>query len=159
LSFLENITFKQCLKIKISITNTHNYLNRVFPSFDFLNSKFFPELRLIDIFSSHLSFYKANHCNKENKAAYHYKLDDLVLNISSDSYTAIVVSNTSIKNNIATLIACIYSFSSPIKKILYHAVDITMIEAELFIIRCRINQAVQISDFSYIIIIIDTIYM
>jgi len=133
------MTFKQYLKIKSSVTNTNNCLNRVFPSFDFLNSKFSSELRLIDIFSSHFSFHKANHCNKENKAAYHYKLDDLVLNISSNSHTTIVVSNVSIRNNIATLIACIYSFSSPIKKMLYHAVDITMIEAELFIIRCEIN--------------------
>ena len=133
------MTFKQYLKIKSSVTNTNNCLNRVFPSFDFLNSKFSSELRLIDIFSSHFSFHKANHCNKENKAAYHYKLDDLVLNISSNSHTTIIVSNVSIRNNIATLIACIYSFSSPIKKMLYHAVDITMIEAELFIIRCEIN--------------------
>ena len=146
------MTFKQYLKIKSSVTNTNNCLNRVFPSFDFLNSKFSSELRLIDIFSSHFSFHKANHCNKENKAAYHYKLDDLVLNISSNSHTTIIVSNVSIRNNIATLIACIYSFSSPIKKMLYHAVDITMIEAELFIIRCEINQAVQISNFSDIII-------
>ena len=153
------MTFKQCLKIKISVTNTNNCLNRVFLSFDFLNSKFSSELRLIDIFSSHFSFHKADHYNKENKAAYHYKLDDLVLNISSDSYTAIVVSNASIRNNITTLIACIHSFSSPIKKMLYHAVDITMIEEELFIIRCGINQAVQISDFSHIIIITNTIYV
>ena len=146
------MTFKQYLKIKSSVTNTNNCLNRVFPSFDFLNSKFSSELRLIDIFSSHFSFHKANHCNKENKATYHYKLDDLVLNISSNSHTTIIVSNVSIRNNIATLIACIYSFSSPIKKMLYHAVDITMIEAELFIIRCEINQAVQISNFSDIII-------
>ena len=133
------MTFKQCLKIKSSVTNTNDCLNRVFLCFDFLNSKFSSELRLIDIFSSHFSFHKANHCNKENKAACHYKLDDLVLNISSNSHTTIVVSNVSIRNNIATLIACIYSFSSPIKKMLYHAVDITMIEAELFIIRCEIN--------------------
>ena len=83
------MTFKQYLKIKSSVTNTNNCLNRVFPSFDFLNSKFSSELRLIDIFSSHFSFHKANHCNKENKAAYHYKLDDLVLNISSNSHTVV----------------------------------------------------------------------
>ena len=47
---LENITFKQQKKIKSFIINTNNHLNGVFLSFDSLNSKFLPELRLINIF-------------------------------------------------------------------------------------------------------------
>jgi len=42
----------QCIKIKSSIIDTNNHLNRIFPSFESLNSEFSPESRLIDIFSS-----------------------------------------------------------------------------------------------------------
>ena len=126
----ENMTFKQCSKIRSSVTNANNWLSRIFPPFDSLNSEFFSGLRLIDTFSSHFSFYKADHCNKENKAAYCCKLDDLAFNSLSDLYTIIVSSNASIRNNIATSITHIYSFSSPIKKTLHHAIDITTTEAE-----------------------------
>jgi len=120
-------------------------------SFNSLNSEFSLGSRLIDIFSSHFSFHKANCCNEKSKAVYCCKLDNFVFNTSSDSNSVIVVSD--IRNNITTSIIHIYSFSSPIKKTLHHAIDITSTEAELFAIRYRINQAVQTDDFSYIIVI------
>jgi len=42
---------------------------------------------------------------------------------------------------------------------LHHTINITSTEAELFALRYRINQAVQISDFSYIIIITDVLHI
>jgi len=45
------------------------------------------------------------------------------------------------------LLSFIHSFSSSTKKILYHAINITITETELFAIRCRINQTIQILDF------------
>ena len=153
------MTSNQHLKIKSFVTDTNNYLNEIFLSFDSLNSEFLPGSRLIDIFYSCISIYKAYYCNKESKAVYCCKLDNLVFNTLLDLNSVIVVSNTSIKNNIATSIAYIYSFSSLIKKILYHTIDITSIEAELFAIRCEINQAIQIDSFSHIIIITGTIYI
>ena len=124
-----------------------------------MNSEFLPGSRLIDIFSSCFSIYKADYCNKESKAAHCCKLDNLVFNTLLDPNSVIAVSNTSIKNNIAISIAYIYSFSSLIKKIIYYTIDITSMEAELFAIRCGINQAIQIDGFSHIIIITDTIYI
>ena len=41
---------------------------------------------------------------------------------------------------------------------IHHAINITLTEAKLFAIRCRINQAVQIKNFFYIIVITDTLY-
>jgi len=70
----------------------------------------------------------------------------------------VIISDTSIKNNIATLILHIHSNSNGIKKIIYHTVNITSTEAELFAIRCRINQAVQISEAFHIVVITDTIH-
>jgi len=42
---------------------------------------------------------------------------------------------------------------------LYHTIDIIMTETELFAIRYRINQAIQIPDSSHIIVITNTIHM
>jgi len=57
---LKNMTSKQWSKIKSLITNTNICLNGVFSFFDFLSSEFSSGSRLIDIFSSYFSFYKAN---------------------------------------------------------------------------------------------------
>ena len=60
----------------------------------------------------------------------------------------IVISNASIRNNIATFIAYIYSHSNPIKKTLHYVIGITSSKAELFAVRCSINQAIQFSEIS-----------
>jgi len=156
---LENMTSKQWSKIKSLVTNTNICLNRIFSSFDFLNSEISLRSILIDIFPSHFSFYKADCQNKESKAACLHKLDDLVLNVLFDLHTVIVISNASIRNNIATSITHIYLFFSSTKKTLHYTVDITITEAELFTIRCGINQAVWIPDFSHIIVITDTLHV
>ena len=153
------MTSRQQQKIESSIVNANNSLNGIFPSFDSLNSKFQLGLRLIDIFSSHFSFHKADHCSDESKIAYYNKLDKLIFNTSLEPNTAIVISDASIKNNVTISIAYVYFFNNPLKKILHHAINITLIETELFAIRCRINQAVQIPDFSCIIVITDAIHV
>jgi len=45
-----------------------------------------------------------------------------------------------------------------IAKTIYHAVNITSTKAELFAIRCRINQVIQVTDVLYIIVITDAIH-
>ena len=53
---LENITTKQQLKIKSFIIDANNYLNGIFPFFNFLSNEFSPGFILIDNFSSCFSF-------------------------------------------------------------------------------------------------------
>jgi len=65
----------------------------------------------------------------------------------------IVVSDASIRNNVAISITHIHSYSKPVKKTIHHAINITITKAELFIIKCGINQVAQIKDISYIIVI------
>ena len=155
---LENMTPKQQLKIKSSIVDTNNCLNGIFPVFDSLNSEFSPGSQLVDTFSSCFSFHQTNHRNKESKAAHICKLDECVLNTFSDSKSVIIVSDASIKNNVATSVVHIHSLLNPIKEMVHHAVSITFTEAELFTIRCGINQAIQVPGVSHIIIIMDTIH-
>jgi len=46
-----------------------------------------------------------------------------------------------------------------IAKTIHHAINIISTKAELFTIRCRINQAIQVSNASYIINITDSIHL
>ena len=131
--FLDYISSKQQQRIKSSIVDANDHLNGVFLFFNSLNCELHPGFRLIDIFSSCISFHKTNHCSNESK------LDKIVFNTLLELNTVLVASDTSIKNNIATSIAYIHSFNSSLKKTLYHTINITSIEAELFVLRCGIN--------------------
>jgi len=120
---LENMTSKQQQKIKSSIVDANNHLNRVFPFFDSLNRKFLPELRLIDIFSSYISFHQADHCSNKSKTTYCNKLNELIFKSLSELSTVIVVLDTSIRNNVATSIAHIHFFNNPLKKTIMSSIS------------------------------------
>jgi len=79
--------------------------------------------------------------------------------MSNDSKSVVVVSDVSIKNNITTSILHVHLPSNLIKKTIHHAVNVTSTKAELFAIRCGINQAIQISDINHITIITDAIHV
>ena len=72
--------------------------------------------------------------------------------------TALIVSDTSVKNNITTSIAHIYIRDRPITKTLHHTLNITSTEAELVTIRCSINQATNHDFISTIIVVTDSIH-
>jgi len=74
-----------------------------------------------------------------------------------DSNTILVISDASIKNNITTLISYICNGQNIIAKTIYYIMNVIFTEAELFFIRCGINQAIQVLNIKKIIIIIDTI--
>ena len=56
------------------------------------------------------------------------------------------------------LISYIYSHNNLLIKTIYQAVNIISTEAELFTIRCGINQAVSIPNVNYIVIITDSLH-
>ena len=133
------MTSKWWLKIKSSVVNINNCLNGVFSMFDLLNSELSPSSRLVNIFSSCFYFNWASYNNIESKATHFHKLDDIVLHAISNPKSTVIISDASIRNNIATSIVHIYLHSNPIKKMLHHTVSITSTEAKLFAIRCDIN--------------------
>ena len=65
---------------------------------------------------------------------------------------------TSMRNNVATSIAHIYSHNRPVTKIVHYTVNITTTEAELFTIRCGINQAISIPNTNHIVVITDSLH-
>ena len=68
--------------------------------------------------------------------------------------TVIVIFDASIKNNITTSISHIYNGQNIIAKTIHYAMNITSTEAELFAIRCGINQAIQVPNVEQIIVTI-----
>ena len=82
----------------------------------------------------------------------------MVLHSSSSPSMAFVVIDASIKNNIAISISHVHLANQPLIKTVYHAVFVTSTEAELFAIRCSINQACIKENVSKIIIVTDSIY-
>jgi len=71
---------------------------------------------------------------------------------------AIIVTDASIKNNIATSILYVHLVDHPLIKTVYYAAFVTSTEAELSAIRCGINQACNKKNVSKIIIVTDSIH-
>jgi len=69
-----------------------------------------------------------------------------------------VIIDVSIKNNIATSVLHIHSMNSPLTKTVHHASFVISTEAELFAIRCSINQACSKENVLKIIVVTDFIH-
>ena len=136
------MTFKQRLKIKRSVVDTNNWLNRVFPSFNLLSNEFSLGFRLINILPSCFSFHLSNHKSKDSKAIYICKLNECIFHASSDLKIVTIILDASIKNWVATSIVHVHSYNNLVKKTIHHMVNVTTTKAELFAIGCGINQAV-----------------
>ena len=136
----------------------NNRFNEIFPSFDLLNKEFFPSSHLIDLFPSHFSFYPFNKHSNNNLEDCSHQLNDIAIMSSLNHSYALVISDTGIKNNVATSITHIYVCDKPIIKMIHHAVNITSTEAKLFAIRCNINQAINLPEISKIVVVTDSIY-
>ena len=83
----------------------------------------------------------------------------MILKLFSSSSTAIIVTDASIKNDIATSISYTHIANSPLVKTLHHAAFVTSTEAKLFAIRCSINQAYIKENISKIIMVTNSIHV
>ena len=136
---LEWLTSRQQAIIKSSIVNMKNRFNEVFSFFSSFNYKFSPGNRLIDIFPNCFSFHTLNKKSNNNVKSHLLKLNDLTLQALSDSWLVVIVTDASIKNQVATSISHIHSYNRLVIKTVHHAVNVITTEAELFVIRCGIN--------------------
>ena len=130
----------------------------IFPSFSPLDPEFSSGHWIIDNFSNCFSFNLANKKEKNQKNTCGQELDEMVLCHSSDLHTALMITDASIKNDIATSISHIHSANQPLVKTAHHASFVTTTEAELFAIRCGINQACSFNNISKIIIVTNSIH-
>jgi len=71
---------------------------------------------------------------------------------------AIVVTDASIKKDITISISHVHIHNHPLTKTVHHAAYVTSTEAELFAIRCGINQVCSKENISKIVVITNSIY-
>ena len=135
-----------------------NRFNKVFPSFDPLNSEFSLSSRIIDIFSSCFSFHSFNKHSDDSLVSHIHQLDNLIITSYKDFLSTLIIMDTSIKGYVAMYIAHIYIHNKPVIKTLHHVVNITSTEAKLFTMRCGINQAISSHGILKIIVITDSIH-
>ena len=132
---IDYLTTKQRLHLKFLFINVGDKCNEFFPSFFFFNEEFKLGNWLVDLFPDHFSFYPYS----SNVKKHIKNLDKITLRASFDPTSTIVVSNTSIKNHVATLIFHIYFFNKPIVKTIHRTINVTITEAKLFAIWYSIN--------------------
>ena len=155
---LKNLTSKQFQKHKSFIIDFNNCPNGFFPSFDSLYKEIFSGFCLVDNFSDCFLFHTVNCRDKDVVKAHLQKLNKIIEDFYINSKTAIIISDVSIKNNVTASMLYVYSGQNILAKTIYHAVNVTSTKAELFTIRCGINQAAHFQDVHYIIVITDTIH-
>ena len=129
------------MNIKGSIVDTNNRLDEVFSFFSPFSSKFSSEDKLINIYPSCFYFHSSDKKSKESRKAYICKLNKLILRVLAELKIAVIVLDTSIKNQVAMLVTYIYVHNNSIIKTIHYMVKVTFTKAELFAIRCSINQA------------------
>jgi len=156
---LNTLSKRQRGLLKSHIVDIDNRFNEVFPAFDLLNPELQPSNRVIDTFSNHFSFHSFSRSSDPSFKSCLQQLDTLAIESSSSSSNALVITDTSVKNNVTSSIAHIHVFNKPVVKTFHHMVNITSSEAEFFAIRCGINQVVLSHDTSRIIIVTDSIHV
>jgi len=74
---------------------------------------------LIDIFSGHISFHNADYSFNKSKKAYCMKLDEIALELLLDPKLVVIITDASVKNNVAFSISYVHSFNDSLKKTLH----------------------------------------
>jgi len=153
---INSLTSCQKTITKGHLINSNNKLYGVFPAFSPFHPEFNPGSRIVDLFPDCFSFNLAS--KEKNNKKHSQQLNEMTLQSSSSPHTAIVVTDASVKKDIATSISHVYMCNHPLTKMVHHAAYITSTEAELFAIRCGINQACSKKDISKIVIITNSIH-
>ena len=153
------LTKRQCGLLKSHIIDIDNRFNEVFPAFDPINPELQPGNRIIDTFPNCFSFHTFSRSNNPSFKSCIQQLNALAIESSTSLSNTLVITNASVKNNVASFIAHIYIFNKPIVKTLHHTINITSSEAEFFAIRCGINHTVLSYETSKIIIVTDSIHV
>jgi len=128
-------------------TTTNGYLidsctksYSIFPSFSPLNQEFSFGSHIIDIFPDRFSFNLVTKKDKEkNDKTRAQELNNMVLHDSLSPLTALIITDASIKNDIAMSILHIYIANQLLTRTVHHAAFMTSTEVKLFAIRCGIN--------------------
>jgi len=146
------LTNKQWLNSKYPIID--NCLNDIFSLFNTLNIELTPGFHLVNNFSDCFSFISQKYFKA--LTTYHNKLDNVYKYSLINQNTVLIIAD-SIKNNIAISISHICRGQEIITKSIHHTMNMTSTKAKLFAIRCSINHAIHLQNFTQIVVITDAI--
>ena len=136
-----------------------NRFNEVFLAFNPINPKFRPGNKIVDLFPNQFSFHLFNSSSDHSFKSCIQQLNALAIKSSFSLSDTLVITDASVKNNVASSIVHIHVFNKPVVKTLHHTVNVTFSEAKFFAIRCGINHAVLSQETSKIIVVIDSIHV
>ena len=156
---LGSLTKRQHGLLKSHMVDIDNMFNEVFLAFDPTNPKFHSGNRIVDLFPNRFSFHLFSRSSDHSFKSHIQQLDALAIEFSSSLSDALVITDASVKNNVASSIVHIHVFNKSVVKTLYHAINVTSSEAEFFAIRCGINHAVLSQETSKIIVVTDSIHI
>ena len=101
----------------------NNRFNEVFSSFNPYNSKFSSGSKIIDNFHDYFSFYFFSKYSNDQLISCSYQLDNLAIMSSKYPLYALVVTDISIKNNVAIFITHIHIYNRLVVMILILRVE------------------------------------
>ena len=153
---LKSLTSCQRSNVKGHLVDSNNKAYGVFSFFSPLYLELSPGSRIINNFSDCFSFNLS--IRNKNKKIWCQQLNNMVFEVSLSNSTAIIISNASIKNNIATSISHVHIVNQPLIKTLHHTVLVMTTEVELFVIRCGINKVCSKDNVSKIVIVTNSIH-
>jgi len=104
-----------------------------------LNKELSSGFCLIDTFPNHFLFISANQKNTNALQTHHNKLNNIYEDSLTNQDITSIITDTSIKNNIAISVSHIHKGHNIINRSVHHTMNINLAEAKLFIIRCGID--------------------
>ena len=156
---LGSLTKKQHSLLKSHLVDIDNMFNEVFLAFDPTNPKFHPGNKIMDLFPNCFSFHLFSRSSDCSFKSHIQQLNVLAIESSSSLSDTLVITDASVKNNVASSIAHIHVFNKPVVKTLHHIINVTSSKAEFFTIRCEINHTILSQETSKIIVVIDSIHV
>ena len=153
-----NLTAKQQANLKSPIKNVNKRLNRVKNCFNPLHPLFFPGSRIVNHFSSRMSFHSPS--SFSDKDLYqHLQSLNLTFRASQINYNSIaVIADGSVKkSHIVIAAAYVWSDNVVTKELQINSINVTSLEAKLMAICTGLIPAMEIDDIHNITIITDSI--
>ena len=104
------------------------FQNIIYSHYSQANKEFSLGKRLINSYLNRFFFHTWT-CNIKNHM---HILNNTIINAFNNPHFSVVIADTSIRNNVTTSIAYIYSYNRLVTKIVHHIVNITTMEAECY---------------------------
>jgi len=151
-------TTKQQVKLKSPIKDINECLNSVRICFNSLHSLFSPGSRVVNHFSSRISFYSPFSSSNEDLYQYLQSLNHAFRTSQVLPNSAAVIADGGVKKSHVTItVAHIWSDNVVIKELQVNSINVTALKAKLIAIRTRLIPAMQIDNIHDIIIITNSI--